>query len=1297
MDVPGHTEKAMKHTLLRWLSRLATVVWGLVLLILILAALYVVAGRQLMGSIESYRQTVESELSARLGQPVRINHLVGRWEGLDPELTVSGLSVLAPGDGASVVARVDQVNIRLDSLTSLARQRLVFSDLVASGLDLTLEQTSDGSVRLEGVSLAAAEDAQPDAGALDLQVWIERLGEVLSDPYVQLNQVRLGLAVPGEERRTFFIPQVDLSYEQGVFAASGRAMQPDANTQLASFYLEGKHFFRGDFDGTLFVDVDSGRLFDALIRRYQWEQRAIESFEAGGQGWLHFRGGRIISVNAQVAIPHLRFKSEGESRAPIEDLSAHVGWRRTDDAGWALAIRDMGWSWAGERASGIDLDLVRGDQWKARANRIPLGILSDMAQAIAPLDARITRALANYQPAGTLENAALTADTLRSFQLRANLDDVSISAYDGAPGAKGLDGHLEMTPDEGHVLVDSADAEVGFPQLFRAPWTLDRFKARVNWRIDGGRKWVWSDRIEMQYQGDTRIEGAFELELNDPGADTLSMRVESRNMTAPMIADFVPVHEVDQEFYQWLTGAVEEADIEQGVFYGHGQVNPGSPPGSFTTSMAYRFRDARIRYDDQWPEVTGASGRVEVQGAQADITLDAGVTGGLQLEPSRVQVDGDASPARLSVQTAAAFSGERVPYWLENSPLGGLAGDAVSGVSVAGDYHLDLGLGLALDDDDSTDADLDLALKVADGRVTYDSLDVAWEQINGALRYRSGSGFSGDALNARFLGRPVELSLVQDGGDAPLQVRQRGRFDVNDLAERVGMETLPGVEGRASYLATLGLGADGASMLGIESSLSNLSIDWPEPLGKAMGQPAPLSVIVSWGQEGGYQVSGHWEDRVAYRLRWQEGQLQRGRLELGTDSTSLSGEPGLEIIGHLPRVNVAEWSSAWDRHALSQRVGDAGVGSAPAWLQRIALTAGRVEAAGQGFDDVIVTARADQDDWLIWLGGPDVTGQVRLPADSRPISVDLDQLSLARENNTDADQDREEAASGFRERGVADWPDVDVNIDSVVLNDRDYGGWSFRVRPAAQALQLEDLHGQVGSLALDGNLIWSAGSADSPETTHVNGVLEGENLADLSDWIEGEVPLKNNKTRVDIDLQWPGGPDRASLKSVRGSLAFRLDDGVILERNNMAQIFRIFGVLNSDTLLRRLRLDFSDLYEAGVAFDAISGTANLRDGTLTLDPELQVVGPSGAFKITGTTDMIRETLDMRLVVVLPLTQNLPLAALLMGAAAPVGGALFVLDKVLGEPLSRLTSATYSVQGPWNDPQVDLRNVFDTGD
>lgn len=1295
MEAPKHKDNAARSFPLRWLVRLANVVWFAVLAILVLVALYVVIGRQLMGSVSDYRQELESRLSDRLGQPVHIDRLYGHWKALDPVLTVSGLTIQDPDSPDTTVAHLDRINIRLDSLTSLIRGRLVFGNLVADGLNLTLDQTESGAITVEGIPPAQSSFLdEPESGgspaASGPRKWINRLGDILSDPSVQLNQVRLGLKVPGEERRTFFIPQVDLRYVQGVFSASGRAMQPGSATQLARFYLEGQHFFRGDFDGRVFVDIDSGRLFDAFAQRYEWEKLAIAGFDAGGQAWLHFTHGDLETVNARVSVPHLQLRADGETQAPVEAIRAHVGWRRQSDQDWQLDIKDLSWRWSGDAVAPIDLKIDRSQGWDIRANRLPVGILSRMALAIAPLQKGLRTELAGYQPAGELREIVFRAQTLSDFRLTAELADVSVEAFDGAPGARGLDGTLAMDATRGDVVVAASDVELGFPELFLRPWLLEQLDARVSWTIDGGHKRVWSDQVEMQYQGQTRLAGAFELDLNEPGDDTLSLRVDSWNATAAMLADFVPAKAVGREFYDWLVAAVQQADVDRGTFYGHGQVNEDSPPGSFTTSMRYHFANARIQYDDAWPAVTDASGVVEVQGEQATIALADGQTGGLSLEPTRIAVDGAATPVLLTIDTAADFAGSDFGQWLTTSPLGSFTGEAAKQLDVQGRYHLDLGLTLPLAEESSPDIDLTLTAKEA--RVAYADTAAVWENINGTVKYTTQAGFSGDPLVARFFDSPVEISLEEKEKGAPLSVTQTGRLDVNALAGRFGLDPIPGVEGRAAYRATLGLSASGASTLALTSNLSNLTVDWPAPLGKAMGKPAPLNMIVSWGDDDGLLLSGHWEDRLAYRLRWRGDRFDRGRVELGAVTTSLSGEAGLDITGYLNTLDVSAWGDALEAHPVTGGNGQAQPGTTPAWFNRAAVNVGELRVAGQQFAKTAILAMPGKDGWKIALDGPAVQGHLALPASAAPIKVDLDKLVLA--SDSEEASTEKKAPVSFARRGVASWPQADVTIADLTLGERQYGAWSFLFRPSADALTIDQISGKVGTLAFDGNLIWSGGPQG--ERTRVNGVLAGENLADIDPWIEGSVPLKNKKSRVEIDLGWPGPPESAGLETLEGTLGFRLDDGVILERNNTAQIFRVFGILNSDTLLRRLKLDFSDLYEAGVAFDAISGTARLSGGTLSWEPELQIVGPSGAFKLTGSTDLVKESLDMRLVVVLPLTQNLPLAAILMGAAAPIGGALFVLDKVLGDPLSRLTSATYSVSGTWDQPEVDLRNVFDTG-
>ncbi|MNR50510.1 hypothetical protein D3C85_1700370 [compost metagenome] len=54
--------------------------------------------------------------------------------------------------------------------------------------------------------------------------------------------------------------------------------------------------------------------------------------------------------------------------------------------------------------------------------------------------------------------------------------------------------------------------------------------------------------------------------------------------------------------------------------------------------------------------------------------------------------------------------------------------------------------------------------------------------------------------------------------------------------------------------------------------------------------------------------------------------------------------------------------------------------------------------------------------------------------------------------------------------------------------------------------------------------------------------------------------------------------------------------------------------------------------------------------------------------------------------------NLPIAALIVGAPA-VGGALFLIDKLMGDRMARFASVQYNVKGPWKDPKITFDKPF----
>lgn len=1216
-------------------AAIASLVWWGLLAVLLLFALYVGIGRQLTHNIDAYREDLARELSERTGQNVTIGALASRWYWLDPSFTATDV-VISSRNSSGITANLDHLQIRLNFLSSLMNLRVVLKTFEADGLELRLDQSALKPVQEQAQTVSAGDN-------LSLKHWLDLAGHWLSDPYVKITHLNLSILDKRGNLRQLEVPQLDLVYRDGLFHASGRAMQPGTTVQLASFSLVGQHFFRGDFTGRLYVDVNSGRLFDGLLDDYEWHGIRVEGFDLGGETWMSFRAGDLEQVTGTLKTPYLQLGVGAESLSPLEDIQARFGWRRSAAQGpgeWHL--QQLSWSWNGIRVPPFSIRLApEAGGIRVISDALPIGPLAGLVSSLPILPERATSALEHYRPGGFLDNMILWLpdDTSAGFDLSGSLRDVSVQAYRGAPGCSGLYGSLHVDEKGGSVHVHAGDkpATLGFPQLFRGGWEFPELEADVSWQLDGAITRVFSDNIHMRYGDRTQLSGAFDLRMDREGEDNLGLRVGVKNGTAEMLANFVPSMVVPPALYQWLTTAIHSADITSGVYYGHGQIGSGAPRHSFTSSMRYDFTNARVTYDEHWPEVTGASGRVVVHDGRTLVTLDRGKTGGLTLSPSTVKVvpgDGD---TRVLVAVSADVPGAAVPGWMETSPLGEMAGQELTRLEFAGQYRLKLDIDLPLAH--TQDVHVVARAGTGDGTVSYPPFGLIWSGVSGTLTYDSREGFSGEPLRATFLEQPVRVQLSQGASGKPLSLAQNGRLQLPGIFETLELEsgTGYGLKGTASYRAQLEVGDGETSGIRVTSDLAGLAVDWPGGLGKEAAEATRFEAVIDPLASGGVEISGDWEQRMAFDLLWRDSgfDLEFGHLSLGGQT--------LKNI----RINALDQGNRWVINTRSERA----------------------------------------------------VGRIEIPENRGKVVADFDLVRLisgneAREQSPELLTLKEELEA-FRSLDLGSWPDVDVRIADLQMNDKTLGAWSFGLRPEPYRLTLNGIQGKLKSMKLTGDLVWSI--VDDRGVSRFEGSVSGGALKDLNGLLGTEVPLTNKSSDIQLRLQWPGRPDELALKKLSGEVSLRLDEGVILQQNNTAQLFRVFNLLNADTLWRRLKLDFSDLYERGVAFDAISGKAKIVDGVVSMDPELQVVGPSGAFKLSGSTDMASEQLDMNLVVVLPLTQNLPLAALLMGASAPVGGALFVLDKILGDPLSKLTSASYRVTGPWSEPRVELRRVFDNGE
>jgi len=203
---------------------------------------------------------------------------------------------------------------------------------------------------------------------------------------------------------------------------------------------------------------------------------------------------------------------------------------------------------------------------------------------------------------------------------------------------------------------------------------------------------------------------------------------------------------------------------------------------------------------------------------------------------------------------------------------------------------------------------------------------------------------------------------------------------------------------------------------------------------------------------------------------------------------------------------------------------------------------------------------------------------------------------------------------------------------------------------------------------------------------------QGAELGHILRVNEDEPLLEAASGRFVSNLSWEGSPLGFSVLTSEGLVELSLEDGRFVDLGNSAEVLRLFGILNIETITRRLRLDFLDLVQPGVAFDRVSAKAKIANGSLRFDPEFQMQGPSSSFRMTGVADLVNQQLNQELEVDIPLTNNLPLASVLLGAPQ-VGGAIYLVEKALGKKLIKVGKTSYRIEGSFDDPQVSLIPPF----
>jgi len=1254
--------------------------WGLGIcaLLAVLVALYVSLGRELVPLVAEYRADLESKAEQALGLPVHVGALEGRWSGLAPVLRVRDLQL---GEGASAL-RLDDVKLVPDLWASLTSREVRLAHIQLAGLQLILREDEQGGWALEG--LPKKDDAPLDPEAVLQQ--LRQLGRIdVFDSQVTLQPW---------QRDPLTLTYVSLGLQAGPSrqALDVRATLPDGQPLAINLRSRATAKAWRDAQVEAYLSLPQSDWARWLPPRVlgQWQAQALR---AGGEFWVDWRKGQLEQAVVRLNAPQLR-GAYAERKAVTLDNLAVSAWFQRRQQGFDVVVDSLAASIGKDRwESHLQLrqrpgEDPAGETWQVQADRLDLTPLTPLINALAPLPDNLMAVVDALKVTGAVRNVRLDirpkAEGNERLQFAANLEKVGFDAYHGAPAAGNVSGSISGDLGHGELRLDTDAFMLHLYPIFAKPWHYQKANARLTYALDKDGFTLVAPYLKVLGE-EGKIAGDFLIRLlfKEGSESYMDLRVGMTEGDGRYTAKYLP-EVLSPALDEWLRSAIVKGNVDQGYFQYQGSLNHGASPEARSISLFFKVHDAALDFQPGWPQVQHVDGDVLIEDSGVRIKASKGLLLDTQVSDVSVNIPHVDGEQHSHLYLDGNFDGKLGDGLkiLKEAPIG--TGEIFAGWEGEGPLKGKVKLDIPLAHGEKPKVLVDFATADARLKVAPPSLEL--NRLKGDFSFDIDKGLSGKNIALQAFGKPVTAQISAEGQPGQMQTRinASGQVSLQALTDWLKFKQNLPASGDIPYQLQVNLGSRDNS-LSVNSSLKGLAIDLPAPFGKAAADTRDSRFSMNLqGTERRFDAAYANLARFAYAAPSDKLDQGRGELLLGTGEAQVPAGQGLRVRGRLESLDLEPWQAQMARFA-----GDDPGGNARQNLQSVDLSIGQLKAFGMDLNQAVVRLARGGPAWDLRLDSKEVIGNARLPdAKAAAMTVRLQTLRLPAADPAEAQaEEGPDPLASFDPRKV---PALDLTIDKLYRGDDLYGNVALKLRPTARGVAAQDIDLDFKGLHIDGSGGWEGQTGAT--SSWYKGRLDGKNLADvLKAW--GFAPTVTSRDfRLDVDGRWPGSPAWVGLKRFSGSMDAALRTGQFVEVEGGAQALRVFGLLNFNSIGRRLRLDFSDLFDKGLAYDRVKGLLVASDGVYVTREPISVTGPSSNFELDGTLDMVRDRVNANLQVSLPVTNNLPLAALIVGAPA-VGGALFLVDRLIGDRVSRFASVHYRVEGPWKEPRITFVKPF----
>jgi uncharacterized protein (TIGR02099 family) len=878
--------------------------------------------------------------------------------------------------------------------------------------------------------------------------------------------------------------------------------------------------------------------------------------------------------------------------------------------------------------------------------------------------------LDSLQPTGVLQDIRLTWSPHTTWRLQAHISNLTTQPAAYWPGIKHWQVALEAQPDRFQANLTAEHTLLNYPNLFRAPLNVTHLTTELHGARTAEQGWqITADAIQLttpHFSSNSQLH----LTLTPQRSPYLDLRTQLHDGNLAAVTHYLPAHIMSPKLVRWLDHALRDGQIVQSDLILQGPLDrfpyTAKQQGNFAVNT--QIRDATLAFHPDWPtlHIDQMQLTFEHNQMQADLTAGRLLHSPVQTQ-ARIAHLSASSPLQLEISADGPASD--LITLLQAPTLSPTIQTLAARMQINGSAHSQLQIQLPLKSQQDP-AQVNGTVQLTDAELQLP--EVQLKQMHGTLSVHNNQ-LQAENVQATLRGQPVKLAIRPEPEQTLILLNQR--LDATTLATwlpRFPTQLIHGSTPVQLSLAIPQLQHPGQwfSQLQLNSDLRGLAIRLPPPMGKTRQTTRPLQLALSLGNQTQphtlrYGRNGH----SIFSHDW-----QRGAISYAQPRPHLP-DSGYRLSGTFKQLDLLAWQDIWQQLPATTD------SSAP-W--QINLSADQLTYGALSSDQAKLQVTHQQQHIQATLDSQQLQGEVHYDMTKDKLKAYLPKAHLNWPTDNKTRPDGKTATQ-------VNWPELAILCDDLRINQLTLGKLMLRTQntPTAHTLQQLTIQGNNLQLQLQG--AWQ----QPDDQTRLEGEFQFNDLGSgLAQWGYPR-QLHEAPAQGKFTLRWPGRPEQFRLTKTTGQADIQLGPGRLTQMS--PGITRVLGLINVDTLQRRLKLDFDDLLKKGHSFDQVQGYFELRQGGQLHTRHLQINGPTSYIQLAGRIGLIQQDLEQLAYIIPKLDGTLLLAGALTGG--PVGTLTSLLvQQLLSRQVDSFTRFTYQITGTWKQPEItDISTVPATSD